>query len=37
LFGRVVVWTLSGTLCLTTSKQPYTFEKPEASSAVLGS
>jgi hypothetical protein len=35
-------WTLSGTLCLTTStnytsKQPYTYEKPEAASAVLGS
>jgi hypothetical protein len=35
-------WTLSGTLCLTTStnyasKHPSTFEKPEAASAVLGS
>jgi len=35
-------WTLSGTLCLTTStnhtyKQPSTYEKPGAASAVLGS
>ena len=35
-------WTLSGTVCLTTStnytsKQPSTYEKPEAASAVLGS
>jgi len=34
--------TLSGTLCLKTSanytsKQPSTYEKPEAASAVLGS
>jgi len=33
---------LSGTVCLTTStnlhvQQPSTYEKPEASSAVLGS
>jgi len=35
-------WTLSGTVCLTTStnytsKQPSTSEKPEAASAGLGS
>jgi len=35
-------WTLSGTLCLTTSskctyKQPSTYEKPETTSEVLGS
>jgi len=35
-------WTLSGTLCLTTStnytsKQPFTYEKPEAASVVLSS
>jgi len=35
-------WTLSGTLCLTkftnyTYKQPSTYKKPEAASAVLGS
>jgi hypothetical protein len=35
-------WTFSGTLCLTTStnhtsKQPATYEKSEAASAVLGS
>jgi len=34
-------WPLSDTLCLTStnymSKQPSTYEKPEAASAVLGS
>jgi hypothetical protein len=35
-------WTLSGTVCLTTStsytsKQPSTYKKPEGASAVLGS
>jgi hypothetical protein len=35
-------WMFSGTLCLKTStyytsKQPSTYEKPEAASAVLGS
>jgi len=35
-------WTLSGTVCLITStnytsKQPSTYEKPEAACAVLGS
>jgi len=35
-------WTLSSTLCLTTStnytyKQPSTYKKPEEASAVLGS
>jgi len=30
-------WTLSGTVCLTTSKQPSTYEKPEAAGADLGS
>jgi hypothetical protein len=38
----LVFHTLSGTLCLTTStnytsKQPSTYEKPEAASVVLGS
>ena len=40
--GRVVWWTLSGTLCMTTStkihvQQLSTYEKPEDASAVLGS